>query len=238
MPDSRFGHPASKFAGVGHGAVEYAHPITHPDRSIMTSVLITAFEPYGARPENASWLALMELTRTLPEGPRITTRRYPVDFAAVRQHLAKDLSADYDFAIHLGQSPGIAHVQLEAFGLNVGGDSSQLPERHGPLISGGPIAYQTNLPLADWAAGLRAQGIPTQVSHHAGTYLCNATLYWSCYYAEQMALKTRSLFVHLPLDVSQIVDEPKQLASLPTSLSARAVRLLLGELAMLPAEIA
>src|SRR5690348_9736070 len=100
----------------------------------MPSVLLTAFEPYGAWPENSSWLALVELTRSLPEEPRITTRRYPVDFAAVRQLLAKDLSYDYDFAIHLGQSPGSAQVHLEAIGLNVGGESDQLAERHGPLI--------------------------------------------------------------------------------------------------------
>ena len=48
----------------------------------MASVLITAFEPYDRWEANSSWLALVELTKDLPSEPRITTRRYPVDFAA------------------------------------------------------------------------------------------------------------------------------------------------------------
>ena len=50
----------------------------------MPRVLITAFGPYGKWAENASWLALVELTRHLPAQPEITTRRYPVDLEVVR----------------------------------------------------------------------------------------------------------------------------------------------------------
>ena len=76
----------------------------------MTTVLITAFEPYDRWPENASWLALLELTRDLPPEPKVVTRRYPVDFASARTRLFEDLAANYDFALHLGQSPGSSRV--------------------------------------------------------------------------------------------------------------------------------
>jgi len=36
----------------------------------MTRVLITAFEPFDRWSENSSWLALVELTRSLPESPK------------------------------------------------------------------------------------------------------------------------------------------------------------------------
>ena len=196
----------------------------------MPTVLVTAFEPYDRWPVNASWLALVELTRDLPREPAITTRLYPVDFAEVKQRLAKDLAANYDYAIHVGQAPGSSRVQLEAIAINIGASSHQSPDEFRPLSDDGPVAYRSPLPLAAWAGKLRGAGIPAGVSYHAGTYLCNATLYWNCYLAERLAVKTRAAFVHLPLDVSQVVDEPHGLASLPTSRAVEALRLILEEL--------
>lgn len=196
----------------------------------MTSVLITAFDPYERWKENSSWLCLLELTRERPAEPAITTRRYPVDFRAARERLAQDLKANYDYALHLGQSPRSATIRLEEIGLNLGDLGAAPAERLQPLVAGGPVAYRSELPLADWAAKLRTAGIPAQVSQHAGTYLCNAVLYWSHYYSQQFALRTRSAFLHLPLDISQTLAERDELPSLPVAISARAVRLILEEL--------
>lgn len=196
----------------------------------MTSVLITAFEPYDRWRENSSWLCLQELTRERPTDPAITTRRYPVDFQAAKEKLAQDLKANYDYAIHLGQAPKSAAIRLEVIGLNIGGSCSDASESLNPLAADGPLAYRSDLPLADWAAKLRSAGLPAQVSHHAGTYLCNAMLYWSHYYSQQFALRTRSAFLHLPLDTSQTLAEREELPSLPAAISAAAVRLILEEL--------
>jgi pyroglutamyl-peptidase len=76
------------------------------------------------------------------------------------------------------------------------------------------------LPLADWATKLRGAGIPAQVSYHAGTYLCNATLYYSHYLIERMKLTTRAAFLHLPLDVANAA-LGENLASLPAATCAR-----------------
>lgn len=195
----------------------------------MTSVLITAFEPYDRWKANASWLCLMELTRDRPTQPAITTRLYPVDFQATKERLAQDLKANYDYAIHLGQAPRSSTIRLEEISLNVGGRAeSSEPLR--PLAPDGPTAYRTRLPLADWSLKLQQAGIPSQVSYHAGTYLCNAISYWSRYLIEQQGLQTRSAFIHLPLDLSQTVGEREQLPSLPAAVSAAAVRLILNEL--------
>ncbi len=198
----------------------------------MASVLITAFEPYDRWRANASWLTLMRLTQSLPNQPSITTRLYPVDFAAVKERLANDLRANHDFALHLGQAPGSTRVQLESIAINIGGSSMQMPEDFRPLVDGGPIAYRSPLPLGAWATQLRDKGIPAQVSYHAGTYLCNATLYFSCYLSERMGLKTRSAFVHLPLDPSQTAAQSQDLASLPAQLSADALQTILAEMAL------
>ena len=198
----------------------------------MPRVLITAFEPYDRWKANASWLALIHFTQNLPAKPSVTTRLYPVDFAVMKQRLAEDLAENYDYALHLGQAPGSGRIQLEAIGVNIGGSSSQSPDQYRPIVDGGPVAYRSGLPLGEWSVKLRRAGIPAQVSYHAGTYLCNATLYYSCYLAEQLGLRTKSAFVHLPLDLPQVTGQAQDLASLPASVSAAALELIVAELAL------
>ncbi len=197
----------------------------------MPSVLITAFEPYDRWRANSSWLTLVKLTEDLPREPQVTTRLYPVDFAAVKEKLAGDLQADHDFALHLGQAPGSTRIQLESIAVNIGGSSMQSPEQFRPLVDRGPVAFRSGLPLGDWAVRLRDARIPAEISYHAGTYLCNAIFYFSCYLAERMSLRTRSAFLHLPLDTSQTAEQARELASLPAGVSAEALRIILAELA-------
>jgi pyroglutamyl-peptidase len=196
----------------------------------MASVLITAFEPYDRWKTNASWLALIQLTQNLPAEPQITTRLYPVDFAVMKERLSEDLQAGYDYALHLGQAPGSGRVALEAIGLNIGGSSSQTADQFRPIVEEGPVAYRSPLPLADWSVKLRRAGIPAQVSFHAGTFLCNATLYYSCYLAERLSLATQSAFIHLPLDLSQTAGQLQDMPSLPASVSAAGLQLILEDL--------
>lgn len=190
----------------------------------MPRVLITAFEPYGQWQQNASWLTLVEFTQHLPAQPEVVTRLYPVDFAKVRQRLQQDLQENYDVAIHLGQAPGTAAIQLESIGVNVGGYEDQTGEELQPLTPDGPVAYQSALPLTEWSAAIRRLGIPAKVSYHAGTYLCNATLYWSHHFAQADGLTTKSLFVHLPLAMNQTAHMKQPSASLPVPTLAAALQ--------------
>lgn len=197
----------------------------------MKKVLLTAFDPYDRWTTNASWLALVELLRDRPSCVELTTRRYPVDFLVARQRLEKDLrEGEFDYAIHVGQAPGTGCVRLEAIGLNLGGTAEQLPDEFQPLVPSGPVAYRTDLPLADWTRQLREAGIPATVSYHAGTYLCNALLYLSQHFSRTLQLPTRATFVHLPLATSQVVGDRKDQASMPSEVAAAALRMLLREL--------
>jgi len=195
------------------------------------SVLITAFEPYGEWESNASWLTLVELTRTLPDNPRVTTRLLPVDFDVTYERLQRDLTANYDFVLHLGQAPGASRVQLETIGLNVRGEPGQKPAEFTQLVADGVVAYRTQLPVNEWVDKFHAAKVPAEVSHHAGCYLCNAVLYWSHHLAGLHGYKTQAAFIHLPLDTSQVIGREKPLPSLPATLMAAGIRLVLDELA-------
>jgi pyroglutamyl-peptidase len=197
---------------------------------LMATVLLTAFGPYEHWQENSSWLALVELTKQLPSSPRVTTRLYPVDFGAVREQLQRDLSGDYDFVLQLGQAPGSSVIRLESMAVNIGGGSHQPPEDFQPLIAEGPVAYRSALPLHDWSRKLRQAGIPARVSYHAGTFLCNAALYYVHHFSEQLGKPTRAAFIHLPLAPSQVLHERQDLATMPTEITAAALQLVLREL--------
>jgi pyroglutamyl-peptidase len=195
----------------------------------MPRVLLTAFGPYDEWRENASWLALVRLTQELPEQPEVTTRRYPVDFDQMKRMVVRDLESGYDIALHLGQAPGSAALHLEMFGLNIAGLSNSRPEDYRPLVADGPAAYQSELPLGDWARMLRAAGVPAAVSHHAGTYLCNATLYWSHHVIRERSLPTKAGFIHVPLDVSQALAYSREMPSLSSDIVAAGLKRILAE---------
>ncbi len=196
----------------------------------MKKILLTAFEPYGPWNENSSWLALVELTRDFSESPAITTRRYPVEFGAARARLEKDLSVPYDVVLHLGQAAGAGAIQLEAIAVNVGRDETMVDGDAFELEPGCPVAFRSPLPLADWSRQIRAAGIPCQVSHHAGTYLCNAVYYWTSMLIERHGWDTQVAFIHLPLACEQVATTPTSQPSLPVSLSAAAIRMILNQL--------
>lgn len=195
----------------------------------MPRVLITAFEPYGGWQENASWSALVEFTRNLPRTPEVTTRLYPVDVDAVRARLEQDLRDGCDYAFHLGQAPGTSSIQLEAIGINVKSAGVMDANQPRALIAGAPVAYQSTLPLGRWAQVLRDAGIPARVSYHAGTFLCNATLFWTHYLCHRYAWTTRATFVHLPLSCEQVLSCDQEFPSLPSRIVAEAIRLILGQ---------
>lgn len=192
----------------------------------MPRILLTAFEPYAEWSENSSWLALMELTRWFDSRGQVVTRRYPVDLVEMTHRLGEDLTAGYDYALHLGQAPGLAAVKLETIAVNA-------IDPENPLVADAPVAYRTSLPMAGWAQRLASDGIPAIASHHAGTHLCNALFYFSQYLADQRGLPTRSGFIHLPLAPQQVaarlpVHSP--LASMSLPMMAVALTTILSDL--------
>jgi len=191
---------------------------------LVPRVLLTAFEPYDRWKENSSWLSLIDFTGWYDGALEITTRRYPVDLTRMSEKLRDDLRGDFEVAIHLGQSPGAPLVKIETVGLNVRSDGT-------PLIAGAPAAYRSSLQLSETSRLLTDAGIPNELSHHAGTYLCNAALFLSHHYTQEMSLDTKSVFIHLPLTPAQAAKEPGRLASMSTPMCGAAIAMITEQLA-------
>ncbi|QDU77577.1 Pyrrolidone-carboxylate peptidase [Bremerella volcania] len=195
---------------------------------MMHRILITAFEPFLQYPTNASMQILTHWAEDNPGSDRIafTTEILPVDYNLAEPRLG-DLHADwFDFALHLGQSPRIDEYQLEMVALNLKSDPKTPTS---PLSPFGPTAFASQLPLDTWCQDLREHDLPASVSFHAGTYLCNATYYWSMEIYRQRGLSDRSLFVHVPLiDMDQ--PNPEHAIRRGSRMLARLVRLIEGHL--------
>ena len=121
----------------------------------MPRILLTAFEPYETWKTNASWLALIELTRDLPKEVEITTRLYPVELEAMKDKLTTDLKANFDFAFHVGQAPRTSCIQLEELAVNVAcsGHTIDHSEQAGVVSEGGADAYRCQLPSSQVCTG-------------------------------------------------------------------------------------
>ena len=199
-------------------------------------VLLTAFEPYDEWTENSSWLALIELLKSRPTSVELLTRRYPVGLPALQQRLFADLEKRPDAVLHLGQSPGAAAIKLEAIALNVAGCIDEQGQELPTLVDTGALAFRSGMPMGRWAELLRQAGIPAGVSYHAGTFLCNATMYLSHHWCQLNQHPIPVGFVHLPLTMEQAADSGRNLASLPVATLAQAVRLIIEDLSVAAAD--
>lgn len=171
-------------------------------------ILLTAYEPYGPFPSNASLACLDALRGSFHDWGAVEVEVYPVEFDPVRERISAAWGRGIDAAVHLGQAPTSAQVRLERQAVNRGRDpyardAQGEPLGLQPLDPGGPEHRQCGWPLEAWAEAARSAGLPCEVSHDAGTYLCNAALFWSLHEAERHGRAGQALFVHLPLTLEQ-----------------------------------
>ncbi len=188
----------------------------------MKRLLISCFEPFGSWIENASQLAVELFVHGYSGPSELVVRHYPVDFDQLEQRLDRDLRLAPDAIIFTGQSARAAAVELEAVALNVRGDSEQSTGPFSRLVDGAPTAYETALPLDKWCQQLAGKSIPAVISHHAGTFLCNALLFHTLH-RQQTRGTAPAMFVHLPLTPNQSPGPKPGGATLPTEDSATAI---------------
>lgn len=165
------------------------------------NILLTGFEPFGGEAINPAW----EIARALDGetvGPaRIVARQLPCVFGQSLRVL-DDALAELrpGLVLALGQAGGRSDLSLERVAINV--DDARIADNAGaqpidvPVISAGPAAYFSTLPIKAIVSGLRAAGLPASVSQSAGTFVCN-----HLFYGLQHRLAgsgVRSGFLHIP----------------------------------------
>ena len=190
----------------------------------MTKVLLTGFEPFGKATLNPSGEIVKQIS-----GDNIITAILPVAYAQSAERLLA-LIAEHkpDVVICLGQAEGRTHISPERIAINL--DDARLADNEGvirndvPIVVGGPVAYESTLPIKDIVKAINDAGVPAAVSLSAGAFLCNHVFYVAQDHFK--GTKVRSGFVHVPLMDEQAGEFPG-LPTMPLDQMVKAVRTML-----------
>ena len=179
-------------------------------RPALPRVLLTGFDPFGddrfsPNPMNPSWLAARALHGTRLKGHQVVAAELPCVFDASLSELGK-LLRTYQPAlvICVGQAGGRSAVSLERVAINV--SDARIPDNASaqpidtPVVTSGPAAYFSTLPIKAMLQALQEAGVPAEVSQSAGTFVCNHDFYGLMHaLATQRGLKkSRGGFMHVP----------------------------------------
>src|SRR5918994_976229 len=173
------------------------------------AVLVTGFEPYGGRGLNPAYEAMRALDGRTIAGLPVVGRGLPVSFAALKPAISALLEEiDPAAVISLGLSPAEAVIRLERLAVNI--VDYDIADNDGTLIAdaavtpAGAEARFATLPLRVIEQALLEAGIPARLSASAGTFLCNACLYWFLEALEKPPTPPPCGFVHLPYLPEQV----------------------------------
>ena len=193
----------------------------------MTKVLLTGFEPFGKATLNPSGEIVKQIS-----GDNIVTAILPVAYAQSAEVLLALVEQHKpDVVISLGQAEGRTQITPERIAINL--DDARLADNEGvmrndlPILVGGPVAYESTLPIKAIVEAIKAEGIPAAVSLSAGAFLCNHIFY--VMQSKFAGTSVRSGFVHVPLMDEQAGEFPG-LPTMPLDQMVKAVRVMLEAL--------
>ena len=190
----------------------------------MTKVLLTGFEPFGKATLNPSGEIVKQIS-----GDNIVTAILPVAYTQSAERLLALIEQhNPDVVISLGQAEGRTHVSPERIAINL--DDARLADNEGvirndvPIVVGGPVAYESTLPIKEIVKAINDAGVPAAVSLSAGAFLCNHVFYVAQDHFK--GTEVRSGFVHVPLMDEQAGEFPG-LPTMPLDQMVKAVRTML-----------
>ena len=190
----------------------------------MTKVLLTGFEPFGKATQNPSAEIVKQIS-----GDNIVTAILPVAYAQSADALLMLIEQHKpDVVISLGQAEGRTQITPERIAINL--DDALLADNEGviridePILVGGPVAYESTLPVKAFVKAINDSGIPAAVSLSAGAFLCNHIFY--VMQNKFAGTSVRSGFVHVPLMDEQAGEFPG-LPTMPLDQMVTAVRIML-----------
>lgn len=194
----------------------------------MVKVLLTGFEPFDGESVNPSLEAVKALDGEQIGEATLIGKSLPVVFGESIDVLKGYLDeVKPDIVISVGQAGGRSAFSVERVAINL--SDGRIPDNSGnqpvdePILINGPVAYWSGLPVKAIAKKVQEAGIPAEVSHTAGTYVCNHIFYGlMSLLSEREAV--RGGFIHIPFIPEQAVRHPGQ-PSLALSDIVKALRI-------------
>ena len=176
-------------------------------------VLVTGFEPFGGQTTNSSASAVALLPENLG-GHTIVKAILPVSYTrSDKILLAKIRECQPDIVICTGQNAGASAIRVESTAGNYAHAESEDNDHNLWLyrsieMSGAP-SYRATLPIEKIVKNLGNAGIPAEVSHSAGTFVCNCLMYQMLRMRETEFPNASCGFIHVPCLPEQCADPAK-----------------------------
>ncbi len=178
--------------------------------SMLPTVLLSGFEPFGGDARNASWDAARGLNDELIAGHRVVSVCLPVTFSGALPRLFTAIDSHQPvLVIAVGQANSRCRISIERVALNL--LDARIPDNDGqqpvdqPIEADAPAALFATLPIKRAFAALKAAGFPAEISNSAGTYVCNQVFYGLL---RRLPAHLPAGFIHIPYGPEQAADKP------------------------------
>ena len=191
----------------------------------MNKILITGFEPWGEHGGNSSWNAVEQAQPSLSSDWQLNKQRLPVSWKRIHSEIKKIVQQKYDIIVLFGMSPNPL-IQIERIAINLTSrhdkDVDQLPPPGNFVQEHGPAAYWSQFDVEQVNKRLNDSALPSDVSAHAGTFLCNYSFYLLMHQLNKSSPNCLAGFIHVPSFAQESPHSPKSLS--------QAVELIVNEL--------
>ena len=135
-------------------------------------------------------------------------RKGAADELTLRREIINEIEAHQPhFIVGFGVS-GHPRIALERIALNyfdaARPDNNGKIVRHKPIIPKAPLALETNFPIEEMHKFMQAQEIPSAISYHAHTYLCNYAYYLCLHQLHEKKTNAKIIFIHIPFSPKEV----------------------------------
>lgn len=193
-------------------------------------VLVSSFDAFGADNRNPSLEALRALDVTaIKRDFELVKLELPTSFKRAEALIRETIEREQpDAVLALGLAGGRSAVTPERVAINV--SDARMSDNDGEqpedqvIVSDGPAAYFSTLPIKAIVNNLKDAKIPAAVSNTAGTYVCNHVMYSILDLLSRQYPSARGGFMHIPYMSEQLEPDSEQ-GSLPLEQIVKAVEI-------------
>ncbi len=190
-------------------------------KNSMSTVIVTAFEPFGDEEENASEKVLNVLPDEI-RGLKIEKVILPVVFRKAAEDVLRKITAlKPDAVVLMGQAGGRNALTPERVAINL--MDARIPDNAGqkpadkPVLEDGPAAVFSTLPVKAMVRAMDSVGVPARLSDSAGTFVCNALMYEVLAVLQAAGNDTPCGFIHVPYLQGQVPADTAPVISLESA---------------------
>ena len=163
------------------------------------TILLTGFTPFGDHAINPSQL----IVEALGDHDDVKGVVLPTIYQTAADRIVMLIEQHQPHSIlMLGVASKTPTIALERFAVNI--NDAKAPDNAGdlrcgqPIVSTGPAAYTSTLPIATMHQALQEQAIPVAISNHAGAYVCNHLFYVAQHAIQPIDPTIPCGFIHVP----------------------------------------